>query len=52
MGRKFVVLARIPDKNNNIVDNPSQHFMLIENLRVKNRDQFTSEEIEVNLLPG
>jgi len=44
----FVILARFPDSNNNIVDNPSQHFMTMKNLRYKERIDVNSTEIENN----
>lgn len=44
----FVVLARFPDSNNNIVDNPSQQFMTMKNLKFKKRAEVESMEIENN----
>lgn len=44
----FVILARFPDSDNNIVDNPSQHFMTIKNLKYKERTEVDLIEIENN----
>ncbi len=47
-GRKFVIIARFPDSNNNIVDNPSQNIMLIERLKFAERTNIKSTQIENN----
>ncbi|WP_375587217.1 hypothetical protein [Flagellimonas aurea] len=44
----FVIIARFPDADNNIVDNPSQHFMTLKNLKYKRRSEVKSTEIENN----
>jgi hypothetical protein len=44
----FVILARYPDSNNNIMDNPSQQIMTIKNLKYKERAEINSSEIENN----
>ncbi len=46
--RKFVVVARYPDSENNIVDNPSQDIILFENLRFFERSEIGESEIESN----
>ena len=44
----FVLLARYPDSNNNIVDNPSQEFMTLRNLKFKKRIEVSFTDIENN----